>query len=40
MIQQDYEIKYDDRFNIQSLMINRDIGLGSMTMILVNYGTL
>lgn len=39
MIQEDYEIKSEDRFHIESLKINRDIGLGHMTMILVNYGT-
>lgn len=38
MIQQDYEIKSEDRFEIESLMINNSIGLGSMTMILVSYG--
>lgn len=38
MIQEDFEIKSEDRFQIESLKINRDIGLGNITMILVSYG--
>ena len=38
MIQKDFEIKSEDKFQIESLMINNDFDIGNITMILVpNY---
>ncbi|NOW07227.1 hypothetical protein [Clostridium beijerinckii] len=38
MTQQDFEIKSEDKFQIESLMVNNSIGLGNISMILVpNY---
>lgn len=38
MTQQDFEIKSEDKFQIESLMINNTVGLGNISMILVpNY---
>lgn len=38
MTQHDFEIKSEDRFQIESLMVNNTVGLGSISMILVpNY---
>lgn len=38
MIQEDFEIKSEDKFQIESLMVNNSIGLGNISMILVpNY---
>ncbi|NRT91504.1 hypothetical protein [Clostridium beijerinckii] len=38
MTQHDFEIKSEDRFQIESLMVNNTVGLGSISMILVSYG--
>lgn len=37
-IQKDFELKTEDEFYIESLMINDEFYVGDITMILVNYG--